>query len=161
MATRSGTVDPGLILWLQQHGNLLADEISQALEHESGLLGLAGSADMREVLSRAERGDQKAQLAVDVYCHRLRAEIAAMAAALGGLDAIVFAGGVGEHAPPIRQSAADGLAFLGMHVAPQRNLAAHGDTEISSPGATVRTLVVNTREDLEIARQVRNLHHLN
>ena len=105
MATRSGSVDPGLVLWLQEHAGLTEHEVAEALEHDSGLLGLGGSNDMRELLDRAERGDGRAGLAIDVYVHRLVAGIAAMTASLGGLDALVFTGGVGEHAPAIRQAA--------------------------------------------------------
>ena len=99
MATRSGSVDPGLLLWLLEDGGQDPGAVAHALEHESGLLGLAGTADMREVLARAQEGEHAATLALDVYVHRLRAGIAAMAVALDGLDALVFTGGVGEHAP--------------------------------------------------------------
>jgi acetate kinase len=152
MATRSGSVDPGLVLWLQQHEGLDADAIAGALEHESGLKGLAGTGDLREVLAR---DDVEATLALDVYLHRLRAGIAAMAAALDGLDALVFTGGVGEHAPAIRQRAADGLAFLGVAIDPTKNADARPDMEIGADGAAVATHVVAAREDREIARQVR------
>jgi acetate kinase len=154
MATRSGSVDPGMLLWLLQHERLSADELADALEHRSGLLGLAGSADMREVLARAT-SDDDARLARDVYIHRLRAGIAAMAAALGGLDALAFTGGVGEHSAEVRERAGTGLGFLGVELDRARNDAASGDAEIGADGADVRTLVVTAREDLEIARQVR------
>jgi acetate kinase len=132
MATRSGSVDPGLLLWLQQHEGLSVDAMAEALEHESGLAGLAGTPDMREVLAR---DDADARLAFDVYIHRLRAGIGEMAAALGGVDALVFTGGVGEHAEPVRTAAVSGLAHLGL------------DGE--------HVLVVRAREDLEIAAQTR------
>jgi acetate kinase len=155
MATRSGSVDPGLLLWLLERERLSVAEMSAALEHESGLLALAGTADMRAVLARAASGDGEARLALDVYVHRLRAGVAAMAAALGGLDALVFTGGVGERSAPVRAAAAGGLAFLGVAIDTARNEAADGDAEVSAGGAPVRTLVVRAREDLEIARQVR------
>ena len=138
MATRSGSVDPGLLLWLQQRAGVGADAMSEALEHESGLLGLAGTADMRELLAR---DDPEARLALDVYIHRLRAGIAAMVASLGGLDALVFTGGVGERAARVRELACAGLGHLG----------------IGARGSTVRVLTVRAREDLEIARQARAL----
>jgi len=138
MATRSGSVDPGLLLWLQQHEGVSADDMADALEHESGLLGLAGSADMRELLARE---DADARLALGVYVHRLRIAIGAMAAALGGLDALVFTGGVGENSERIRELACEGLAHLG----------------VGAPENRVRVLAVRAREDLEIARQVRSL----
>jgi acetate kinase len=152
MATRSGSVDPGLVLWLLEHGRMQESELAAALEHDSGLLGLAGSADMRELLAR---DDDDARLALDVYVHRLRAGIAAMAAALGGLDALVFTGGVGEHSPEIRARAVDGLGFLGAALDPERNRRADGDDDIGASGAQVRAFAIAAREDLEIARQVR------
>jgi acetate kinase len=156
MATRSGSVDPGALLWLLEREEVGVGEMAAALEHESGLSALAGTADMREVLGRAE-SDPDARLALDVYVHRLRAGIAAMTASLGGLDALVFTGGVGERSAPVRAAAASGLGFLGVAVDEQRNSAADSDTDISAAGATVRTVVVAAREDLEIARQVRAL----
>lgn len=154
MGTRSGTVDPGLVLWLAEHAHTPPAELAATLEHRSGLLGLTGTADMREVLARAAAGDDDARLGLAVYLHRLRGSVASMAASLGGLDTLVFTGGVGEHAPLIRWSAANGLGFLGVAVDEGRNAAADGDTDITAPGGTVRVLVVAAREDLEIARQV-------
>jgi acetate kinase len=156
MATRSGSVDPGLVLWLQAHEGLSDAAIAETLERRSGLLALAGTADMREALAQEAEGDPAARLGIAVYLHRLRAGIAAMAASLGGLDALVFTGGVGEHAASIRARAADGLAFLGVAVDPERNEAASAeDGELTRPGAPVRTFRIEAREDLEIARQVR------
>lgn len=154
MATRSGSVDPGLVLWLQERAGLTSHEIAETLEHRSGLLALGGSNDMRELLGAASRGDPRARLAIDVYIHRLVAGVAAMTAALRGLDVLVLTGGVGEYAPPIRQAAAQRLAFLGVRVDDALNAAVSGDSDISSPGTLVRTLVVESREDLEIARDV-------
>ena len=160
MATRSGSVDPGLVLWLEEHAGMPPAELAATLEHRSGLLGLAGTADMREVVDRAAAGEQDARLALDVYTHRLRAGIAAMAAALGGLDLLVFTGGVGENSPAVRSEAAAGLGFLGVRLDPERNAAEPvegdpADREIGHPGAPVRSFVVAAREDIEIAAQVR------
>ena len=119
---------------------------------------LAGNADMRAVLAAAADGAPAAILAIDVYVHRLRAGIAAMAAALGGLDALVFTGRVGERAHEVRSRAAAGLGFLGVGLDDAANAAAAGDADIGAPGARVRTLVVESREDLEIARAVRAAH---
>ncbi len=157
MATRSGSVDPGMLLWLMEHERLSAAELADALEHRSGLLGLGGSADMREILAGARAGEPRACLALEVYIHRLRAGIAAMAAALGGLDALVFTGGVGERSAEVRADAASGLGFLGVSVDEARNRAARADAEIGAAGAGARTLVIGAREDIEIARQVREL----
>jgi acetate kinase len=157
MATRSGSIDPGLLLWLIEHESMSAGELAEALEHSSGLLAIAGTADMREVLARAERGDAAAGLALDVYVHRLRSLIAAMAASLGGLDALLFTGGVGERSAQIRGLAAAGLAFLGVQLDENQNTAATGDVEVSGRGDRVSVLVVEAREDVEIAKQVRAL----
>ncbi|HET7013430.1 MAG TPA: acetate/propionate family kinase [Streptosporangiaceae bacterium] len=163
MNTRSGSVDPGLVLWLAQHGGLGPAELTDGLERQAGLAGLAdlasGSGDLRDVRAAAQAGSPEAGLAIEVYLHQLRREIAAMAAAMNGLDALVFTGGVGEHDPGIRAGAADGLAFLGVAVDPGRNAAATGDTEITAAGAPVRTLRITAREDVEIARQARELIH--
>jgi acetate kinase len=155
MATRSGSVDPGLLLWLLQRTDMSAAELSEALERESGLLGLAGTGDMREVLARGDSGDADAGLALAVYVERLRSGIAAMAAATGGIDALAFTGGVGEHSPEVRRAATAGLGFIGIATDPERNAAVGGDAEITATGAAVRTLVIEAREDLEIARQTR------
>jgi acetate kinase len=157
MATRCGSVDPGLLLWLLEGDRVGVGELREALEHDAGLLGLAGTADMREIVARAGRDEPDARLALDVYVHHLRAGIAAMAAALGGLDVLVFTGGVGERAPAVRAAAAEQLGMLGIALDPATNAAARGDSIISPPGAATATVVVGAREDLEIARQVRGL----
>jgi acetate kinase len=154
MATRSGSVDPGLLLWLLEREAISEAEMASALEHESGLVGLAASADMKKVLSEAREGDRRAVLAIDVYVHKLRAGIAAMAASMGGVDALAFTAGVGEHAPAIRSRTAAGLRFLGVEVDELANAAATGDVDITRRDATVNTIVVRAREDLEMARQV-------
>ena len=162
MATRSGSVDPGLVLWLEEHAGMPPRELASTLENRSGLTGLAGTGDMREVLSRAAAGDERAVLGRDVYVHRLRASIAAMAASLGGLDVLVFTGGVGENSPEIRSRAVAGLAFLGAAIDEARNIldkSARGgeDWEITAQGAQVRTFVIAAREDKQIAMEVRSL----
>lgn len=156
MATRSGSVDPGLLLWVQRHGRLGAEEVERALERESGLLALSGrSGDMRDVLSGVEEGDESCRLALGVYIHRLASAIASMAAAMGGLDALVFTGGVGEHSPTVRSAAAKATAFLGVELDPRQNAAAEGDGVLSSTRTEVPVILVAAREDLEIAAQVR------
>ena len=148
MNTRAGSVDPGLVLWLVNEAGLAPAEVAEGLERRSGLAGLSGtSGDLREIGAGT--------LAFDVYLHRLRREIAAMAATLGGLDALVFTGGVGENQPVVRAAAGAGLGFLGVDVDHEANTAVTGDGEIGAAGARVRTLVVTAREDLEISRQVR------
>lgn len=157
MATRSGTVDPGLLFHLQRRAGLTGPELEEALDRGGGLLALAGTADMREVLKGIDNGDDRARLAFDVYIHRLRGLIASMAAAMDGLDALVFTGGVGENSPPVRAAAAAGLDFLGVKIDPARNESIQSDGDVSAPQAQVRTLVIKAHEDLEVAREVRKV----
>jgi acetate kinase len=158
MATRSGSVDPGLVLWLANHEGVDPAEISEALEHRSGLLGLTGTADMRAVIDGSLAGEPGARLGLGVYLHRLRGAIAAMTASLGGLDAIAFTGGVGERSPIVRAMAADGLGFLGLSLdAVLNSRAGTDDREIGEMDAAVRVFVIPAREDVEIARDVRTV----
>jgi acetate kinase len=157
MATRSGSVDPGLLLWLLEREVLTESALASALEHQSGLLGLCGTADMREVLVRTRSGDERAGRALDVYLHRLRAGIGTMAAALGGVDVLAFTGGVGANSAEIRARAVDGLGFLGVAIDEQANATTSQDRDVASSNSRGRVLVIEAREDLEIARQVRNL----
>jgi acetate kinase len=153
MVTRSGTVDPGLVTWLVRDRGLSADEVEDALTHRSGLAGMAGgSGDLRDVLAARARGDADAVLAFDVFVHRLVRETGGMVAALGGLDAVVFTGGIGEHSPEVRSAACDALGYLGVSLAAAANDAARGDASIGE-----RAYVVTAREDIEIATQVRHL----
>ena len=155
MNTRPGTIDPGLLLWLLEHGDAPLPEVSDVLEHHAGLKGLSGtSGDLRDVLAGADRGEAGCVLARDVYLHRLARETAAMTAATGGLDLLVLTGGVGEHAWQIRAALAEAVAHLGVAVDPDRNRETTADGDISAPDAAVRTVVVTAREDLEIRREV-------
>jgi acetate kinase len=155
MATRSGSVDAGLVTWLQVHEDLTPQEMTDILQNRSGLLGLAGTADMRQLL---ERDDDAAKLALDVYVHRLAGSVAAMTASLGGLDVLVFTGGVGERAAEVRRRTTTRLAYLGARIDDQLNAVAEPDADISAgvAGADdgVRVLVVASREDLQIAAEV-------
>ncbi|HKE76828.1 MAG TPA: acetate/propionate family kinase [Acidimicrobiales bacterium] len=155
MATRSGALDPGAVLWLVTEAHLDPRHVAAALERASGLVGLAGTADMREVTERAAAGDGDATLALEVYVHRLRAAIAAMVAALGGLDALVFTGGVGENSAAVRAAAAGGLGFLGVVLDPADNAAARPDVDVTGRGSQARVLVIAAREEVEIARGTR------
>jgi acetate kinase len=154
MGTRAGSVDPGMLLWLLRTGRLSPAELEDGLEHHSGLRGLAGTTDLGELLGSHS---DAARLAVEVYVHRLTAEVAAMASATGGLDVLAFTGGVGENAPAVRCRAAERLGFLGVALDQGRNDRTTGDSDVSAPEAKVRTVVVESREDLEIAREVRAL----
>ena len=158
MATRSGSVDPGLLLWLLQARGIGVDELAQTLEHSSGLAGMTStSGDMRVVQAAADAGQPAALLAIDVYVHRLRAAIASMAAAMSGIDVLAFTGGVGEHHPRLREAVAAGLGFLRVGVDARANAETAADADITGPGSSTRTVVVTAREDLEIARQVRQV----
>ena len=154
MATRSGSVDPGLLLWLLDHG-VSTEELSDGLERRAGMAGLSGtSGDLRDVRAAAAGGSANAALAYDVFVHRLCREAAAMAVAAGGLDLLVLTGGIGENDAALRQDVADRLAFLGVALSTAANAVASGDADIGSPAAAVRTVVVTAREDLQIAREV-------
>jgi acetate kinase len=156
MATRPGNIDPGLLLWLLRHTGVSLEQLSDTLEHKSGLAGLAGgSGDMRQVCRDAAAGHPAALRAFGVYIHRLRREIAAMTAAMDGLDVLIFTGGVGEHQSIVRAATTAGLGFLGVGVDDSANTATTTDADISSPEAPVHTLVITAREDTEIARQTR------
>jgi acetate kinase len=157
MATRSGSVDPGLVLWLEEHAGTPPAELAATLEHRSGLLGLAGTADMRAIVDAAAAGGAEAQLALGVYIHRLRGAIAAMVASLGGIDALVFTGGVGERSPTVRALAAEQLGFLGIELDAARNADGPDERDIGARAAAVRAFVIVAREDLQIAHEVREV----
>jgi acetate kinase len=159
MATRSGSLDPGLLLWVQRHGDIDAQAAERALDREAGVAALSGrSGDMRDILAGADEGDERCRLALEVYLHRLVAGVAAMAASLNGIDALVFTGGVGENAAPVRAQAVKRLGFLGLALDPARNATSEpSDRVISPPGSEAAVAVVAAREDLEIARQVREV----
>jgi acetate kinase len=151
MGTRSGDVDPALVLHVRRTLNLSVDDIDAVLNSRSGLLALAGDNDMREVQRRAADGDRAAELALDVYCYRIRKYVGAYLAALGGADAIAFTAGVGENDALVRARSLAGLERLGIVVDEARNTA--GETVISPDGAQVAVLVIATNEELEMATQ--------
>lgn len=154
MGTRSGDLDPAVLIHLHRAAGLGFDDLDDLLNRRSGLLGLAGRGDMREVQAAADAGDEVAQVALAVYRHRIRHYIGAYTAHLGGLDALVFTAGVGENSATLREQTVEGLGFLGIEVDPTRNRAASRDARFISPeGARVAVLVIPTNEELEIARQ--------
>jgi acetate kinase len=158
MARRSGSVDPGLLLHVLTRQGVGAAELDHTLNEESGLQGVSGvSADMREVLAAAA-GNERAQLAVDMFVHRLVSTLGGMVATLGGLDALVFTGGIGEHSAVIRQAVCAPLAYLGLRLGDEAPEAA-SDRDIAAAGSSVRVLVITAREDLSILRQVRRVVH--
>ncbi|GAB2592025.1 acetate kinase [Microlunatus antarcticus] len=154
MGTRSGDIDPAVFSFLHSAAGLEVAEIDAMLNKRSGLKGLAGVNDFREVLSRADAGDEDAGLALDVYVHRLRHYVGAYTAVLGGLDVLTFTAGVGENAPVLRARVLQTLGRLGLSVDPGRNEAPSREARVISPdGSPVTVLVVPTNEELEIARQ--------
>jgi acetate kinase len=157
MATRSGSVDPGALAYLMREHGLGAAELERALERESGLRGLAGSDDMLAVERAAGEGDPDAALALDVFAHRVAGAAAAMAAAAGGVDALVFTAGIGENSAPTRARVCERLAFLGVELDPERNAASGPDRDIAAAGSSTRVLVVRAREELIAARAARRL----
>jgi acetate kinase len=154
MGTRSGDMDPAVIFHLMRVGGMSADEIDTLLNKKSGLIGLCGDNDMREIRRRVDAGDERAELAFDIYIHRLKKYIGAYYAVLGRVDAIAFTAGVGENAAPVREAALAGLEELGIAVDGERNAVRGDEARLISPeGARVAVAVVPTDEELEIATQ--------
>ena len=155
MATRSGSIDPEIVLYLQRHGHATPREIEDTLEHRSGLLGLSGVSGQVEELEATE--DPDAQLALEVFTYRVAGAVAACAVALGGLDALVFTAGVGENSPRVRADVCARLGFLGVELDQATNRDASPDAEIAVPGSPVRVVVLRAREDVVAARAAREL----
>jgi acetate kinase len=160
MATRSGSVDPGVLLYLQQHCEVGVDELSKTLTKRSGLRGVSGvSGDLREVLEAADKGSSRARLAYERFVLSIRRALGAMAGVLGGVDAVVFTGGVGENSARVRRDASSALGFAGLELAEEANASSNADRDIAAPRSRVRVLVVRAREDLAILKDVLRLRH--
>jgi acetate kinase len=154
MGTRSGSIDPGLLLYLVRQQHYSVEELAHVLNHSSGLKGISGiSSDMRHILQAREAGDERAELAFSMFIHRLRAAIGAQMATLGGVDALVFTGGIGEHSPLVRQQVCLAFAFLGLALDPEKNASFLLDHDIASADSTVRVVVVHAEEAWAIARE--------
>jgi acetate kinase len=154
MGTRSGSVDPGILIYLVRHKGYDAAELDRILNKESGLKGISGlSGDMREILAAMDRGGTRARLAFQMYVHRLCREIGGMVASLGGIDTLLFTAGVGENCPPVRAAVCERLGFLGVRLDGAKNQFTPQDVDIAAPDSRVRVLVVHTDEDWEIARE--------
>ena len=154
MGSRSGSIDPGLLLHLLRQPNYSVDQLDRILNQESGLEGISGlSNDLREILTAMAKGNSRAQLAFDIYVHSLRSHIGAMLASLGGLDALAFTAGVGEHAAPVRAGACEAFAFLGLKLDLEKNAQSRLDWDIAASDSTVRVLVIHAQENWEIARE--------
>jgi acetate kinase len=154
MGSRCGSIDPGLLIHLLRQQHYTLDQLDHLLNQESGLKGISGlSADMRQIQTAIAEGNPRAQLALDIYIHRLRAGIGAMLASLGGLDALIFTAGVGENTSQVRAAACEAFAFLGLRLDPEKNTAHPIDQDIATADSRVRVLVIHTQEDWAIARE--------
>ncbi len=155
MGTRSGSVDPGILIHLVRHCGYSAEDLDRVLNQESGLKGISGiSGDMRDILSAMGAGNERARLAFDVYLHRLCAAIGAMTVSLRGLDALVFTAGVGENCAPLRAAVSQTLAFLGMRIDPRKNSdPTAADADLATADSAIRIVVVRTQEEWEIAKE--------
>jgi acetate kinase len=154
MGTRSGDIDPAVLFHLNRKTGMSFDELDTLLNRRSGILGLSGTGDMRDLISAVRSGDSDARAALDVYLHRLKHYVGAYAAQLGRVDAIVFTAGVGENTPIIRAGALEGLELLGIEIDAARNESSErGPRLISTDTSRVAVLVIPTNEELEIARQ--------
>ena len=152
MGTRSGSVDPGILIYLMRHHGYSADQIDRQLNRESGLLGLSGiSPDIRQIVAAMHEGNDRARLAFDVFVHSVRSHIGAMLASLDGLDALIFTGGVGENSAEVRAATCERMAHLGIKLDAEKNVPSSEDRDISASGSPVRILVIHTREEWEIA----------
>jgi len=158
MGTRSGSIDPGLLLYLQRQHGLDAAGLEAALSQSSGLLGVSGiSGDLRQVLQAADSGNDRARLAYEMFLHSLQRAVGAMAGVLGGVDALVFTGGIGERSARVREALAGCLAFAGLELDREENERARPDSRISTAGSTVVALVIAAREDLSVLDELRCL----
>ncbi len=154
MGTRSGSIDPGIVIYLLRHAGYSADQLDDILNKQSGLRGVSGvSDDMRDIQEAIAAGNERAKLAFDMYAHRLCREIGGMLVTLGGLDALVFTGGVGENSAPLREAACNQLAFLGLKLDAAKNSGSPVDENIASPESAIPVLVIHAEEDWEIARE--------
>lgn len=161
MGSRSGSVDPGILIHLLRQGSYTVEQLDNLLNKQSGLSGISGiSGDMRQIQAAITKGEARAQLAFDIYVHRLRSSIGAMLGSLGGLDALVFTAGVGENVPEIRQAACEAFKFLGIKIDIEKNTSKPIDENIATSDSAVKVLVIHTQEDWQIARECYKLCEL-
>ncbi len=158
MGTRSGSIDPAILLYLIRHHDYSADQLEALLNHQSGLLGISGiSSDMRQIQTAIKQGNDRAKLAFDMYIHHLRSAIGSMRMSLEGLDALVFTGGVGENSAEVRAATCQSLQFLGIELDPTKNINVQSDCDIATLDSQVRILVLHTQEDWSIAQDCWNM----
>ncbi|GCE27178.1 acetate kinase [Dictyobacter alpinus] len=154
MGTRSGSIDPSILLYLEREKGYDADKLDQALNKESGFKGVSGlSSDVRAIHKGIEDGNERAKLALDIFIHRLRSTIGGMIATLGGIDVLTFTGGIGEHDEIVRARTCEAFSFLHLKLDQQKNATSRADQQISTSDSTVHVLIVKAQEDWEIARQ--------
>ncbi len=161
MGTRSGAIDPGIIIHLLREGNISLLDLEKALYTKSGLLGICGFSDMRYLLEEILQGNETAKLAFDMYLHSLKSYIGSMAATMDGMDVLVFTAGVGEHAHYVRQVACEGLSHLGISIDNNLNFNCSPDQDIATKDSRVRVMVIHTREEYAIAKAVDQLQNAN
>ncbi|OCQ95309.1 acetate kinase [Oscillatoriales cyanobacterium USR001] len=162
MGTRSGSVDPGILIHLLRQPEFTGEKLDKILNKNSGLLGISGiSGDLRMIMEAIAKGSDRAQLALDIYIHRLRSYIGAMLASLGGLDALIFTAGVGEHSPVVRAAACKNWEFLGLKLDLNKNAISPIDEDIATADSEVRILVIHTQEDFAIAQECWQLYQNN
>ena len=161
MGSRSGSVDPAILIYLMREYNLDANQLDEILNKKSGLKGVSGiSADLRAILTAIDQGNQQAQLAFDVYIHRLQTNIGAMLTSLAGLDVLVFTAGVGENSAIVREKACEALQFLGLKIDQNKNANSPLDQDIATSDSSIRVFVIHTEEDWTIAQECLNLKKL-
>jgi len=158
MGTRSGSVDPGILLHLQREHGLTVEGLDRVLNYSSGLLGISGvSSDLAQVETAAAQGNERARLAFDMFADRVRSAIGALAATLGGVDALTFTDRIGEHSAALRAAACEGLEFMGLCLDPERNVDSKPDTDVARPDSSARIFVIHTQEELVVAREARRV----
>ena len=160
MGTRTGDIDAAAVLYIMKREGIPAEEMDTLLNKKSGLLGITGiSSDMRDIIEASQNSKKRAEMALDMYCYRIKKYISAYTGILGGLDALVFTAGVGENSPPIRSKACEGLSFLGIDIDENKNNAVIDETEISKDGSSVQVFVIPTNEEIVIAHEAERLCH--
>ncbi len=158
MGTRSGLLDPAIVTYLMENENMTLDEINNVMNKKSGMLGISGvSSDFRDVSESAKEGNDRAQLALDMFAYSIKKYIGLYSAVLGGVDAVVFTAGVGENACLIREKILENMEYLGIELDKEKNAATRNEANVSAKGARVQTLVIPTNEELMIARETMQL----
>ncbi len=158
MGTRTGDIDAAAVLYIMKKEGITAEEMDTILNKKSGLLGISGiSSDMREIIEASQNGNKRAEMAIDMYCYRIKKYISAYTGILEGLDTLVFTAGVGENSPLVRSKICEGLSFLGINIDDAKNDSAKGETEISKDDSSVQVFIIPTNEEIVIAHETERL----